>query len=105
MERFTAEQQGAFRFSFVTYHIANDDDFRRFQVIHGEDVPVDDWVARIKDRLLELPTTVDALIKTYRRAPDHLGWVSSPMNKLAWDFLLRWYADPAADLSLPSRPF
>ena len=104
-QRSALEDRGIFQFSFVSYHIANDDVLRRFQIEHGYEPPVDDWVARIKQRLLELPITVDDLIRTYRRSPDHLGWASSPMNKAAWDFLLRWHADPEAKLSVPSRLF
>lgn len=99
--RLAPEGHGIFQFFFVSYHIANDEVFRRFQVEHGQEAPVEEWIDRIKQQLLELPITVDGLINTYRRTPDDLGWVSSRINKPAWDFLLRWYADPDAELSVP----
>jgi len=104
-ERSTPTERGLFRYFFVNYHMANDDLLNGFQVGHGEDAPVDEWINSVKVRLSELPTTIDSLLRTYRRAPDHLGWFAAPLNKAAWDFLSHWQADRHADLPIPQRPF
>ncbi|WP_139181778.1 hypothetical protein [Edaphosphingomonas haloaromaticamans] len=104
-ERFSPNDRGVFRHCFVSYHIANDALLNDLSVIHSEEVPASIWVDRLKDRFSALPSSLDDLCDVYRRSPDHLSWFSAPMNKSAWDFLLRWRANPKADLTIPKSLF
>lgn len=91
---------GVFHHSFVNYHLANDDMLGGFDAINAASAPLDEWIGLITERVCVLPKTVDELIHTYRTSPDHLGLFADPINKPAWDFLMRWRDDPSADLQV-----
>jgi hypothetical protein len=96
---------GIFRDYFVSYHLANDDLLEGLDAAQGEPPAVADWIGQVADRFADLPDTIDELARTYRRSPDHLGWFAMPMNKPAWDFLLRWRDNKDADLPVPQTLF
>lgn len=103
--RFTKEGMGVFRHGFVASHIANDPVLGNFSVTLDQDVPFSDWVGLIKQRLEELPDTLDGIVDAYRDAPNRLIGLDMSVNKPAWDFLLDWYARRDTALKPPQSFF
>jgi hypothetical protein len=92
---------GIFRQCFVSYLIINEDVFRNFVVELDKPVPSDLWAGLLKDRLDKVPPTLDALIETYGRNKEDLGWLAHPHERYAWDFLLKWREDPDPSIHVP----
>lgn len=90
-----------FHVSFLNYRIENEDVLGRLWIDHGKSVPSDLWAGLLKDRLADIPNTVEGLLTTYRRKRDALGWLAHPSECHAWDFLFRWQADPDQSLKIP----
>ena len=103
--RYAREARGIFRHSFTTYHIANDPEINDFAAIFGEEIALNSWVERPKQRTTKLPTTVDALCETYRAKPDALGLFAWDISTPAWDWLLQWHADPDHAPPVPQSLF
>jgi hypothetical protein len=95
------EQSGIFHSWFVGYEIANEDVLGEFMVNHGEPVPADLWAGLLMDRILNVPTSLDALVAAYRSQREQLGWLAHPHQKPAWDFLLKWREHPDPALHVP----
>lgn len=97
------EQAGIFQSGFVAYYTLNEDPFRDFRIVQGQPVPHDLWVGLIKDRLEQIPPTLDLLIATYRTNREVLGRLAHPLDNAAWDFLMQWRDKPDPTLSVPYR--
>ena len=86
---------------FVSYLVINEDVLGEFVVEHDKPVPSDLWAGLLKDRLERVPETLEGLIDTYRRNKEDLGWLAHPHQKHAWDFLLKWHANPDPSIHVP----
>ena len=95
------DQAGIFRTYFTGYHTANDAVMNNFTVNFGDPLPADLWAGLIRDRLAQLPSSLDALTQTYRGNRDQLGWLAHPHQEHAWNFLLRWRENPDPALRVP----
>ena len=95
------EQAGIFHTDFVGYSIANEKILGNFMATHGDPVPAEEWAGLLKDRVLRLPESLEALKAVYRSNREELGWLAHPHQKLAWDFLLKWHPDADATLHVP----
>lgn len=98
-------ESGIFSDGFVGYYSSNDDVFRDFAIENDSPIPADLWVGLIKDRLNLVPSSLDELLKIYRTNREHLGMLAHPMNKIAWDFLIRWHQNPDPGLDVPHSLF
>lgn len=94
---------GIFQTCFVGYYSVNDQVFAELAIDTGQPVPADLWVGLIKDRLCQLPESLDALLAAYRSNREPLGLLASPHEKAAWDFLVKWRDSPDPDLRVPYR--
>lgn len=94
---------GIFGAGFVGYYTANDDLLNDFQIENDLPVPADLWIGLIKDRLDQIPSSLDSLVKTYRTNREELGWLAHPHEKAAWDFLIKWHENPDPNLGVPHR--
>jgi hypothetical protein len=97
------QQAGIFQVAFVGYLTVNEDVFRNFMVEHGKPVPADLWAGLLKDRLEQVPPTLDGLLAAYRRNKEELGWLANPPSRHAWEFLLKWRDNPDPSLHVPTR--
>jgi hypothetical protein len=97
--RFKREELGIFRLGFVSMHIANYPDIGSFRRTLDDEIPMVEWVGQIKERLTELPRTLDEIVDAYRKTPHRLLRMDDRFNKPAWDFLLDWY--PQRDTARP----
>jgi hypothetical protein len=70
-------------------------------VDHDKPVPSHLWAGLLKDRLDKVPPTLDALIDTYRRSKEDLGWLARPHERHAWHFLLKWRENPDPSIHVP----
>jgi hypothetical protein len=103
--RFKREELGIFRLGFVSMHIANYHDIGRFMKALDEDIPMTEWVALIRHRLSELPSTLEEVIDAYRSHPKQLFRLDDRFNKPAWDFLLDWYPERDTARPIPQSLF
>lgn len=101
LDEHSGGRSGIFCWCFAGYVIANDDVLGSFMLSHGAPVPADLWAGLVKDRILDLPTSLDELIAAYRSNRERLGWLAHPHQKAAWAFLLKWYENPDPDLHIP----
>lgn len=97
--RYKREELGIFRLGFASYHIANYRDIGGLSATLHDDVPIAEWVSLIRQKLSELPATLDAVIGAYRDQPETLLGLEYSVNKPAWDFLFDWY--PQKDTARP----
>jgi hypothetical protein len=97
----SGSENGIFHSFFVGYHTANDSVLRSFVIDHGDPVPADLWAGLISDRLKTIPPTLDELVRIYRSDREKLGWLAHPHQRPAWEFLLKWHADPDPSLPVP----
>ena len=97
-------EAGIFRQCFVSYLIINEDVFRDVIMVENDKpVPSDLWAGLLKDRLAKIPSTLDALIGSYQRNKEELGWLAHPHERHAWDFLLKWRENPVPFMHVPKK--
>jgi hypothetical protein len=97
-------EAGIFRQCFVSYLIINEDVFRDVIMVENDKpVPSDLWAGLLKDRLDKIPSNLDALIGSYQRNKEELGWLAHPHQRHAWDFLLRWRENPLPSMHVPKK--
>lgn len=103
--RFKREDLGIFRLGFATYHIENYRDIGALSRTLDDDLPMAEWVALIRQKLCELPTTLEEVVDAYRAQPDKLLGLGYGFNKPAWDFLLDWYPERNTARPIPRSLF
>jgi hypothetical protein len=103
--RFKREELGIFKLGFVSMHVANYRDIGDSRATLDEDVPMAGWVDRIRQKLREIPSTLDEVVDAYRHRPETLMRLGDDFNKPAWDFLLDWYPDRDTTRTIPQSLF
>jgi hypothetical protein len=94
-------EAGIFQSCFLSYFTLNDEIRQEFMVDHGKPIPADLWASLLRDRLDRIPSTLDALIDVYRQNRAELGHLAHPHTRHAWDFLIKWRANPDPALAVP----
>ena len=92
---------GIFHTCFVGYNIMNEEVLGGFMVEHDKTVPADLWAGLLRDRLAQIPSSLEGLVDTYRRNKEILGWLAHPHQRHAWDFLMKWVDNPDPGLHVP----